>query len=90
MIRKPNKSSQPSVFEAAWAAIHQASCGEDIDALRKEGWKTSSEIAKEWGVQGHVARFRLHRRTDVDRRKVRLMSDTGMRTVNIFRPKMKG
>jgi predicted ArsR family transcriptional regulator len=82
------KSPKPSVVEAAWSAYFKAEETDDLEALRKEGWKTAGDAAKLMSISKCAARKRLESNRDVEQKSVKAFCGGVTRTINVYRPRI--
>ena len=74
-------------IEAAWAAYFKASEADDLEALRKEGWKTADELSEMTGVPLHITRQRAVGDQRLEKKSIRTFFKGVTRTINIYRPR---
>ena len=76
-----------SKIETAWAEFFESSKIEDINELRKQGWKTAEDIANELGELLNAVRQRLDRPGALDFRFAKVRVNGATRNLRVFRPK---
>lgn len=79
-----------SRVEAAWAAFESSIKLDNLDELRKEGWRTVADLVESTGQTDSAVRHLLGRRNEFDRRKIRVPLDGVARTMNVYRPIVSG
>lgn len=72
----------------AWAAYAKDSETDDLDALRAEGWRLPADFCKSKD-EIHIIRQRMSRDRKLDRKAVRVLNGGMLRTVIVYRPKLK-
>lgn len=77
-----------SKVEAAWSAYFKAEETDDLEALRKEGWKTVKEVATAMSISRCAAQKRLESNRDVEQKSIRAFHGGSTRTINIYRPRL--
>jgi predicted ArsR family transcriptional regulator len=76
-----------SKVEQAWAAYFKAEETVDLEALRREGWKTIIEIAEALSISRAAAQKRLDTNRNMENRTVRAFHGGKTRDIKVYRPK---
>jgi hypothetical protein len=95
MTRTKKKSSspdaaKPSVVDSAWTAFLEKSTVEDIDELRKRGWRSAYELSEVANGSREALARRLSADSGFERKNFRVHRSGQIREMIFFRPKIKG
>jgi hypothetical protein len=84
------KAAKPSVVNAAWNAFFSKSAIEDIEGLRKQGWRSVYDVASATNETANVVARRLNCDLSFERQCFRVNTRGKTRDMIFFRPKLKG
>lgn len=76
-----------SKVEQAWAAYFKAEETVDMEAIRREGWKTINDIAEALSISRAAAQKRLDTNRNMEHRTVRAFHGGKTRDIKVYRPK---
>ena len=78
----------PADYESAWAAARKELGESNADELRKEGWRSISDVSEETGAPARTLHSRMNDSRKFEKQKHRIRTDLGIREVSFFRPKI--
>lgn len=77
-------------YNEAWSAFESSIKVDDLDALRKEGWRTIDDVVKSTGQTAPAVRGVFARSNGFEKREIRVFCGRCVRVITAYRPKVTG